>query len=116
MGGGTGGRRAGTTPGPFPPRWRKSITFDNGAEFARHYRLHSLGFETFFCDTRSPWQKGGVENANGRLRRYLPRRTDLDTVSDEALIEPGVQQYPTQVPGLPHARRNLRNPSVALEM
>ena len=72
---------------PFPTSWRKSITFDNGAEFARHYRLHHLGFETFFCDTRSPWQKGGVENANGRLRRYLPRRTVLDTVSDEALTQ-----------------------------
>ena len=72
---------------PFPTSWRKSITFDNGAEFARHYRLHHLGFETFFCDTRSPWQKGGVENANGRLRRYLPRRTDLAAVSDEALTQ-----------------------------
>jgi len=68
---------------PFPPQWRRTITFDNGTEFARHHRLHALGVETFFCDTHSPWQKGGVENAIGRMRRTLPRKTDLATVSDE---------------------------------
>ena len=62
---------------PFPKHWRQSVTFDNGTEFARHYQLHHLGTQTFFCDPRSPWQKGGVENVNGRLRRYLPRKTDL---------------------------------------
>ena len=62
---------------PLPPPWRQTITFDNGTEFARHHHLHSLSIATFFCDTRSPWQKGGVENAIGRLRRTLPRKTDL---------------------------------------
>ena len=46
---------------------RRTVTFDNGTEFAQHYQLHALGMETFFCDTHSPWQKGGVENAIGRL-------------------------------------------------
>ena len=49
----------------------------------RDYALHALGLETFFCETHSPWQKGGVENAIGRLRRTLPRKTDLATLSDE---------------------------------
>ena len=62
---------------PLPPQLRRTITFDNGTEFARHHRLHDLGIQTFFCDTRSPWQKGGIENANGRLRRTLPRKIDL---------------------------------------
>ena len=62
---------------PFPQQWRQSVTFDNGTEFAHHYQIHSLGTKTFFCDPRSPWQKGGVENLNGRLRRFLPRKTDL---------------------------------------
>ena len=66
--------------GQVPPAWRRTVTFDNGTEFARHYRLHELGIETFFCDTHSPWQKGGVENAIGRLRRTLPRKTDLAAV------------------------------------
>ena len=63
---------------PLPPEMRRSITFDNGTEFALHHRLNDeLGISTYFCDPYSPWQKGGVENAIGRLRRYLPRRTDL---------------------------------------
>ena len=68
---------------PFPPQLRRTITFDNGTEFARHHRLHALGIQTFFCDTHSPWQKGGIENAIGRLRRALPRKTDLANLSDE---------------------------------
>jgi IS30 family transposase len=67
---------------PLPGAMRRSIAFDNGTEFARHYRLHSLGFQTFFCDPHAPWQKGGIENAIGRLRRTLPRKTDLATLSD----------------------------------
>ena len=68
--------------GALPPAWRQTLTFDNGTEFARHYRLHALGIQTFFCDTHSPWQKGGVENAIGRLRRPLPRSTNLGTLSE----------------------------------
>jgi len=71
---------------PMPQSLKATITFDNGTEFAQHYRLHhELGVETFFCDTHSPWQKGGVENAIGRLRRYLPRATDLDQVDPAQL-------------------------------
>ena len=72
---------------PFPPHWRRSVAFDNGTEFAQHYQLHQLGVETFFCDVRSPWQKGTVENRIGRLRRYLPRRTDLSACSDQELTQ-----------------------------
>jgi IS30 family transposase len=66
----------------LPPSLRRSIAFDNGTEFASHHRLRAtLGLPTFFCDPHSPWQKGGVENAIGRMRRYLPRKTNLDTLS-----------------------------------
>lgn len=58
-----------------PDAMKRSLTFDNGTEFAQH---HTLNLPTYFCDTRAPWQKGGVENAVGRFRRFLPRRTDLD--------------------------------------
>jgi transposase, IS30 family len=67
---------------PIPPQMRRTITFDNGTEFARHTRLHSLDLQTFFCDPYAPWQKGGIENAIGRMRRLIPRKTDLATVSD----------------------------------
>ena len=72
---------------PLPALWRQTVTFDNGTEFARHHRLHALGIETFFCDTHSPWQKGGVENAIGRMRRTLPRNTDLATVTNQRFNE-----------------------------
>ena len=72
--------------GPWPPDMRHTLTVDNGTEFAHHYRLtRKLGIQTYFCDPHSPWQKGGVENAIGRLRRALPRKTNLDTVSNDAL-------------------------------
>jgi IS30 family transposase len=68
--------------GELPPGLRRTITFDNGTEFAAHHRLRDkLALATFFCDPHSPWQKGGVENAIGRLRRWLPRKTNLDTLT-----------------------------------
>ena len=67
----------------LPAPWCQTVTLDNGTEFARHHRLHALGIQTFFCDTHSPWQKGGVENAIGRMRRYLPRKTDLAVVTNQ---------------------------------
>ena len=89
----TPNRKAAVTAGalgrllePLPQPLRATITFDNGTEFAQHHRLHQqLGVDTFFCETHSPWQKGGVENAIGRLRRYLPRATDLDRLTSTQL-------------------------------
>jgi IS30 family transposase len=70
----------------LPQAIRKTISFDNGNEFAEHHRLHkTLGIQTFFCDPHSPWQKGGVENSIGRLRRSLPRKTDLKFITSAAL-------------------------------
>jgi transposase, IS30 family len=66
----------------LPEAMRKTISFDNGNEFADHHRLHqTLKLPTFFCDPHSPWQKGGVENSIGRLRRFLPRKTDLSLIT-----------------------------------
>jgi transposase, IS30 family len=75
-------RHLGAIFSTLPKRLRRTVTFDNGTEFARHRRLHRLGIETFFCDPYSPWQKGGVENAIGRLRRFIPRKTDLATLTN----------------------------------
>jgi len=71
---------------PLPTALRQSITFDNGTEFAEHYQLtQRLGLPTFFCDPHKPWQKGGIENAIGRMRRLLPRKTDLATLPPDQL-------------------------------
>ena len=66
----------------LPMPLRQTVTFDNGTEFARHHDLNQLGTKTFFCDPHAPWQKGGIENAIGRMRRFLPRKTDLTTLSE----------------------------------
>jgi IS30 family transposase len=68
--------------GVMPQPLRQTVTFDNGTEFARHLALRSLSIETFFCDPYAPWQKGGIENAIGRMRRFMPRKTDLATLSN----------------------------------
>ena len=64
----------------LPEKLRQTVTFDNGTEFARHRALHRLAIKTYFCDPYAPWQKGGIENAIGRMRRFIPRKTDLATL------------------------------------
>lgn len=71
-----------------PKHLLQSITFDNGKEGVCHKQIkdeHNI--ETYFCDTYSPWQKGGVENINGLIRYYLPRKTDLSKLTDEEITE-----------------------------
>ena len=73
---------------PGPAGARQSFTFDRGTEFTAWRRLKDgLGAETWFCDPSAPWQKGSVENTNRRLRRYLPRSTDLVSVRERRLRE-----------------------------
>ncbi len=74
--------------GRIDPVLRKSITFDNDTAFAQHGLLGTMRhMTTWFCDAYASWQKGGVENANGRLRRWLPRQIDIDRLSDEEIQE-----------------------------
>jgi IS30 family transposase len=61
---------------PLPEDARRTVTFDRGSEFAGYAALdRHLALASYFCDPHSPWQKGGVENANGRVRRFLPRES-----------------------------------------
>jgi len=70
----------------LPRHLIKSVTFDNGMEFAHHLEIRQqLNVPTYFCDVYASWQKGGIENMNGRLRRDLPRKTDLFKMGDEEL-------------------------------
>jgi IS30 family transposase len=72
--------------GPLPPACRRSITFDRGTEFAGFPSLkQSLGAQSYFCAPSAPWQKGTVENTNGRLRRFLPLDLDVSTKTAEEL-------------------------------
>lgn len=70
----------------LPRTLRRTLTFDNGTEFALHYKLScKLALGTFFCDPHAPWQKGGIENAIGRMRTLLPRKADLATIDPHQL-------------------------------
>ena len=72
----------------LPHLARRSITFDRGTEFTDWpYLQASIGAQTWFCDPQSPWQKGTVENTNGRVRKWLSREVDPLSVTDADLIE-----------------------------
>ena len=72
----------------LPPAARQSITFDRGSEFLGYDELtRNHGIEAYFCDPHAPWQKGSVENTNGRLRRFLPGELDLATLTPARLHE-----------------------------
>ena len=67
---------------------RGSVTFDNDTTFARHSLLRGLvSATTYFCDAYASWQKGGIENANSRIRRWLPRTADLDAMTEADIQE-----------------------------
>lgn len=61
----------------LPNAWIQTITFDNGSENTTHTELRELGLQTYFCDPYAAWQKGGVENMNGLIRQYIPKKADL---------------------------------------
>ena len=72
----------------LPALTRKSLTLGNGGEFTDHHQwLNKLGLPFYFCDAYASWQKGGVENTNGRLRRDLPRRTNVQKFNEEEFDE-----------------------------
>ena len=72
----------------LPVQLRRSLTWDQGHEMAEHRRFSvASGVEVYFCDPRSPWQRGSNENTNGLLRQYFPRRTNLAGVTQEQLDE-----------------------------
>jgi len=71
---------------PLPKNIRRSITADNGGENADHKKITvTLSMPMYFCHPYSAWEKGSVENMNGRIRRYIPKGTSTDDVTDEQI-------------------------------
>ena len=70
----------------LPPRARINRTRDNGTEASCHQLVdEALGMPAYFADPYSSWQRGTNENRNGRIRRYLPKKTPFDTLTQAEL-------------------------------
>ncbi len=70
----------------IPEELRISVTYDNGTEFAKHKEIEEKTKMTvYFAKPYSPWQKGSIENLIGLLRQFIPKGTDLNTLSEEDL-------------------------------
>lgn len=84
------------------PELRQSFTYDRGSEMARHLELtEATGIPVFFCDPRSPWQRGSNENLNGLVRQFLPKGMDLSDVTPQRLayIEAMLNDRPRKILG-----------------
>ena len=72
----------------FPKETRLTLTTDNGAENTNHQEItNKLGLPVFFCHPYHSWEKGTVENTNGRIRRYIPKGKSLDSLTDGQIEE-----------------------------
>lgn len=69
-----------------PKKYWETLTFDQGAEFADFKKIErNSKCLVYYCDSKSPWQRGINENTNGRIRKYLPKNTDIEQISDEKI-------------------------------
>ena len=72
----------------MPAHAGRSVTADNGSEFAFHYQLaDTLAIPTYFADPYSAWQRGTNEHFNGRIRKYLPKGTSFQDLAQTELDE-----------------------------
>lgn len=79
-----------------------TITYDNGSEFCWHDKVNKeLKMLSFFCNPYSSWEKGTVENLNGLIRRFFPKKTDFDKITDEEIqqVEDWINNRPMKVLG-----------------
>jgi IS30 family transposase len=95
----------------LPAALTRTLTWDQGHEMAEHARFTiDTGVQVYFCDPKSPWQRGSNENTNGLLRQYLPRRVNLHNYSQADL-----DAIADRLNGRPRQTLGHRTPSQALD-
>jgi IS30 family transposase len=95
----------------LPAELRRTLTWDRGAEMAAHKDFSiATDMQVYFCDPRSPWQRGSNENTNGLLRQYFPKGQDLSRISQARL-----NQVAKQLNERPRETLNWRTPLEALK-
>jgi IS30 family transposase len=95
----------------LPEQLRRSLTWDRGKELSAHAQFKvETGIPVFFADPHSPWQRGSSENANGLLRQYFAKGTDLSRWSDEA-----IQAVAAALNNRPRKTLNWKTPAEALD-
>lgn len=95
----------------LPEELRRSLTWDQGTEMAQHNRLKiDTGIRVYFCDPRSPWQRGTNENTNGLLRQYFPKGSDLSIYSADE-----ISAVAAALNGRPRKTLGWKTPAEALD-
>ena len=94
----------------LPTQLRRSLTWDQGVEMSQHRQLTiQSGLDVYFCDPRSPWQRGTNENTNGLLRQYFPKGKSLVGVS-----QPELDRVAAQLNGRPRKTLGFETPAEKL--
>ena len=94
------------------PELRKSMTYDNGMEMANHKWLTTqTGMDIYFTHPYSPWERGTNENTNGLIRRYFPKKTDFNEITEQQLKK--VQE---KLNNRPRKVLNYKTPNYMMEI